>query len=554
MKSLLSPNQPYVLLTGATGMVGAQILARLLVRQVPVVVLARDSTSKSNETPVSAHDRIERRIRKFEASWGRNLKRPIVMQGDINQPNLGIGDNAIDWLRVHCGQVIHSAASLSFRPAAETTDNEPYRSNVDGTARLVALCDGLGVDDFHYISTAYVCGSRKGQVLETDAECGQPFSNDYERSKLQAERLLTNHKQWKRLTIYRPSIVIDSTGLSPVSQDRTVYGAFSMFHALASQFGLPERGEWFRNLGLAGDHYKNLVEATWVADAMVGIFADPTLHGRTYHLTARTGTSIDQMEQAFYEVTAESLQNRKSASGNGSLSKRTKAVVAAPRTRSVANGRSSIMDAIAAPFVETFLPYFRDDPTFLRSNIDDALRQISLPEQVEIGAPTLAAMIRLGKTPESRINQHVVNAATLAIANHAGLWNSQLAGESNSWGVVISGPGGGDYCCCSVIPGNQMRIAWGGESCCQRIYLTSECWEALCNGESTSSELLTSGRLLIEYDYPETETRGSESTDNELQTAVEQLICGLRGLFAHEMQDVSPKKNVLAPLTSRGQR
>ena len=243
-------------------MVGAQILARLLAKQLPVAVLARDSASKSNETPVSAHERIDRLVRKFEASWGRNLKRPIVIAGDINQPNLGICRDAIDWLRSHCRQVIHSAASLSFRPASETTDNEPYRSNVDGTVRLVALCDALGADDIHYISTAYVCGSRNGQVFETESECGQPFSNDYERSKLQAERFLTNHKQWKQLTIYRPSIVIDSTGLSPVSQDRTVYGAFSMFHSLATQFGLPERGEWLRNLGLAGDQYKNLVEAT----------------------------------------------------------------------------------------------------------------------------------------------------------------------------------------------------------------------------------------------------------------------------------------------------
>ena len=537
-------------------MVGAQILARLLAKQVPVAVLARNSASKSNETPVSAHARIDRLVRKFEASWGRNLKRPIVITGDINQPNLGIEVDAIDWLRSHCRQVIHSAASLSFRPASETTDNEPYRSNVDGTVRLVALCDALGADDIHYISTAYVCGSRNGQVFETESECGQPFSNDYERSKLQAERFLTNHKQWKQLTIYRPSIVIDSTGLSPVSQDRTVYGAFSMFHALASQFGLPKHGEWFRNLGLAGDHYKNLVEATWVADAMVGIFEDQTLHGRTYHLTARTGTSIDQMEQAFYEVTAESLQNRKSASVNGSLSKFPQEAgemlgARALGARAVVRGRSSIMDAIAAPFVETFLPYFRDDPTFLRSNIDDALLRIGLPEQVEIGATTLAAMIRLGRTTEPRIEQlddSQINtgAATEAIAKHAGDLHGQLTGDARCWGVLICGAGGGDYCC-YMNPGNRMQISWGGESCRQRIYLSSESWEALFNGDSSINELLTSGRLLVENDGAETKMH-----EDELYTTLEQLVTGLRRLFHKEMLGVPAKKNALVPLANRG--
>ncbi len=539
-------------------MVGAQILARLLAKQVPVAVLARDSASKSNETPVCAHERIDRLVRKFEASWGRNLKRPIVIAGDINQPNLGIGRDAIDWLRSHCRQVIHSAASVSFRPASETTDNEPYRSNVDGTATLVALCDTLGADDFHYISTAYVCGSRNGQVFETDSECGQPFSNDYERSKLQAERFLANHKQWNQLTIYRPSIVIDSTGLSPVSQDRTVYSAFSMFHALASQFGLPERGEWFRNLGLAGDHYKNLVEATWVADAMVGIFEDQTLHGRTYHLTARKGTSIDQMEQAFYEVTAESLQNRKSTSVSRSLSKLPKAVgdLLGSRplaSRPVVNGRSSIMDAIAAPFVETFLPYFRDDPTFLRSNIDDALLRVDLPEQVEIGATTLASMIRLGRTTEPRneqidASQFNTGAATEVIARHAGHLHGQLIGDAQCWGVLICGAGGGDYCC-YMNPGNRMQISWGGESCSQRIYLTSESWEALFNGDSSINELLTSGRLLVENDEDDTKTH-----EDELHAALELLVTGLRRLLHKEMLGVSAKRNALVPLPTRGRR
>ncbi|HBJ36772.1 MAG TPA: beta keto-acyl synthase, partial [Planctomycetaceae bacterium] len=230
------PQRNVVLLTGATGMVGSQLMAKLLASGVSVAVLARDSVQRSRDpdrrTTISASGRIETLLSRFESCPGRPLARPTVLCGDLTSDSLGLDPESLNWIAGHVNSVIHSAASLSFRPASESSSGEPYRTNVLGTANLIKVCRDAGIDDFHYVSTAYVCGLRSGRVFEADHDCGQQFANDYEHSKCQAENLVRSESSWQSPTIYRPSIVIDSSGLSPVTEDRTVYGAYSLFETL----------------------------------------------------------------------------------------------------------------------------------------------------------------------------------------------------------------------------------------------------------------------------------------------------------------------------------
>ena len=520
MTSSIPFPRPYVLLTGATGMVGSQILARLLRSQVPVVVLARSKPGRFKRRSQSAAERIELIIKRFESNFGRMLKRPVVIDGDVNEPNLALNVDELGWLEMHCGQIIHSAASLSFRPAEQSLDNEPFRTNREGTERLASLCESLGISKFHYISTAYVCGERIGNIAESELNCGQTFSNDYERSKLQAEEHLRGRFSGQNLTVYRPSIVIDSTGLSPVWQDRTVYGAYAMFNGLATKFGLPSRGEWFRNLGLAGEHCKNLVEASWVADVVVKIFENESLHGRTYHVTARDGTSIEQMEDAFHMVTAETLSAKEARKSVAAFGRTTSPVTTKLSPLTVA--QRAMMDAIAAPFVDTFLPYFRDDPKFSRDNIDLSLEQLMIAEQPEINAETLANMIRLGGSKEL-LGQGANEVGASLYSQRIKFGNSCLRSEDsastqNSWGIIVSGPGGGDFLIQSDKP---EFVFWGGESSCHRVYVSSLDWQALIDGGETARGLILSGRMTIEYDHVG-DTKNEEQMQDEAAGAVAQ--------------------------------
>jgi nucleoside-diphosphate-sugar epimerase len=100
--------------------------------------------------------------------------------------------------------VLHNAASLTFRgtdPACE-----PWRTNVEGTRHVLDVCRQAGIRHFHHVSTAYVCGLRDGIVREDELEVGQDFGNDYERSKVAAERLVRGADHLETVTVFRPSM------------------------------------------------------------------------------------------------------------------------------------------------------------------------------------------------------------------------------------------------------------------------------------------------------------------------------------------------------------
>ncbi|WP_261344716.1 type I polyketide synthase [Allorhodopirellula solitaria] len=371
-----------LLLTGATGMVGSYVMAQWLRLGQPLAVIARGKGTQN------AAERIEQILSRFEQAWNVALDRPRVFQGDLNQPGLGLLTENTRWIAENCRQILHSAASLSFAPASESADNEPYRTNVDGTAHVLDFCREANLSRFHHVSTAYVCGQRSGTVLESELDIGQSFANDYERSKSMAEAML--REAWQAgnldsLTIYRPSIVIDRTGLSPVSGDRTIYGAFSMYQMLASRFGLPDHGQWFRNLGFDGTEQKNIVDVDWIADAILAVISTPHYHDQTYHLTSQSGTTVSDLDGAFRTATQAWL------SRPTRVSRRPSNRPASPRLNA---DEKSELDRMAAPFVKTFLPYFRDDPSFGRHHIDRVIAETELAPTPEIRTDELLEMVR----------------------------------------------------------------------------------------------------------------------------------------------------------------
>ena len=385
-------------MTGATGMVGAHVLAIWMRpdadggRQRHVAVLVRDR--QLGRRTIDAADRIDAVLEPFETRWGVRLLRPRIVRGELNADGLGLSSEDDRWLREHCDEVLHSAASLNFAPAADDPNGEPIRTNVDGTNNLLRWMQSAEVDRLHHVSTAYVCGLRDGRILENDldlqndsddakrADHASPtrFANDYELSKATAERNVAAVISRERLTIMRPSIVVDPTGLSPVSGDRTIYGAHAMYQSLASRFGLPGPSVWMRQLGFDDNHRKNLVDAAWVAEAIVAIVDHPEHHGRNYHLTTPGGTSVTDLDAAFREETRRWLEKR---------SRHNPVVTPSHQPDDV---RAQI-DRVAAPFVQTFLPYFRDDPIFDQTNLDRVI-QSGLRRPPAIGRAALTGMIR----------------------------------------------------------------------------------------------------------------------------------------------------------------
>ena len=191
-----------VLLTGATGFLGMDALARLIERdddQIVVLVRAQDDEG--------ARERLNELLARLYDAPPGGAARVRAVRGDLLEPGLGLSEQDRRWLIGSVERIIHCAASISFELPLE----EAREINVQGVARVIELAReiaaGGSLRRLVHVSTAYVSGRHSGEFAEDDLDVGQEFRNTYERSKNEAEQLLAGASDLP-LAIARPSIVV----------------------------------------------------------------------------------------------------------------------------------------------------------------------------------------------------------------------------------------------------------------------------------------------------------------------------------------------------------
>jgi long-chain acyl-CoA synthetase len=255
------------LLTGATGFLGGEVLARLLERdERPVYALVR---AGSDEEAQARLDRIVSALLGGAAPPGSTA---VAVAGDVTLPRLGIPGPTRHRLAERVDRVIHCAASVSF-----TLDLDSSREiNVEGTRRMLDLGEDCahrgGLTSFLHVSTAYVAGALDGTFGEGDLEVGQEFRNPYERTKFEAELLLRARAGSLPVQIVRPSIVVGDSrsGWTP---------AFNVLYTPLRAFS---RGA-YPMLPARRSSPVDVVPVDYVADAILALDGRP---GETHHLVA----------------------------------------------------------------------------------------------------------------------------------------------------------------------------------------------------------------------------------------------------------------------------
>lgn len=262
-----SNDAPGIVLTGATGFLGGEVLARLLERDnrtIYVLIRARDhaeADKRLRQTIVGLLGRAE--------PW---MHRTVAIAADLERADMGLDGWQRQWLAERAEWIIHCAASVSFTLGLA----DSRRINVEGTRRMVELAqlaDALGgLRCLTHISTAYVAGTTRGTFTEDDLDVGQGFRNAYEGSKLEAEQALRRYGRDLPIQVMRPSIVVgDSrTGWTPAFN--VLYWPLRAF-AHGAYSILPGR----RSAPV------DVVPVDFVADAILALGGRP---GTTYHLTA----------------------------------------------------------------------------------------------------------------------------------------------------------------------------------------------------------------------------------------------------------------------------
>jgi hypothetical protein len=129
--------------------------------------------------------------------------------------------------------------------------------------------------------------------------------NDYERSKIEAERLVATCSWLPSYIIHRPSIVIGDSRTGYTSTFHGFYAPLQIGAQFAKQFGFASQaGDWFRQqLGILETDSKNLVPVDWVGESIVELATQQTLSpGTILHWTHSQPVSCAEMQRAIVDA------------------------------------------------------------------------------------------------------------------------------------------------------------------------------------------------------------------------------------------------------------
>ncbi len=463
----------YHLLTGATGLLGRYLLRDLTLADVPLVVVVRASRTES------ATQRIETAMANWEHALGRDLVRPIVMEGDISQPYLGLASTDIDWLAAQADTIIHSAASLTFY--ADEEDGEPWRSNVGGTRNALELCRRANIRNMHHVSTAYVCGQRRGRIVESELDEGQQLGNDYERTKVTAEKEVRTSGCFDHVTVHRPSIIVGDSDTGYTTSYHGFYTPLRLIHAVAMTVPWEEvlEHDWIGGLDLNGDERKNLVPVNWVSAAMTWVITHPENHGQTYHLTNPKPATVADMVLAF----------------TAALPK------VAPQHKTASNGLSTAeMFASYREQMKVYQSYWSDDPEFDSSNTSAALPDLVCPE---IKNEVMQRLIDYAIDSNFGWPREPTIPARFDIQSYLRPWLSTPAPGGNTNGrhrhfdLRVSGSGGGQWQLIvhhGRLVAAQAGLQHGAGTMC---HLTSKTFSQLVTGRLSCETAINVGKLVV---------------------------------------------------------
>lgn len=264
-----------ILMTGVTGQVGSSLARSLQACGFRVLYLIRPSKGSLPS------DRLRNAI------IGLRRDYDIAVSGDVTQPYAGMSESDRQRWKGKINMIIHGAASIKFD---EASGDETRAINIDGTANMLQLADALGVEEFHYVSTAYIAGDAK-VFGENDFDIGQAYRNPYESSKKIAEGLV---RAWHgKFSIYRLSIVIGDSSSGYVNAFNGYYGFLLPFWRLfqiqkqkwhVDSDGCRKEGVCFNEDGLLDlpltincslTSTLNLVTSDWVSCTLANLFKIP---------------------------------------------------------------------------------------------------------------------------------------------------------------------------------------------------------------------------------------------------------------------------------------
>jgi malonyl CoA-acyl carrier protein transacylase len=192
-----------ILLTGATGFLGAFLLKELLDQtQADIYCLVRSPDAKLGKV------RLQKNLESYDL-WNEHYSSRIVpVLGDLAQPQLDLSNEHFDRIASQIDTIYHNGALLNYV--------YPYSKfkpiNVLGTQEILRLACTNKIKPVHHISSVAVLESSAyygKRITESDPiECSEGICLGYSQSKWVSERLVRMAgDRGLPITIYRPPLV-----------------------------------------------------------------------------------------------------------------------------------------------------------------------------------------------------------------------------------------------------------------------------------------------------------------------------------------------------------
>ncbi len=210
-----------VFLTGGTGFLGMELLARLVeADHGPDVFVAVRAADRD-----AAAGRLDDALAELYDVPPPGAARLRAVRADLTTPGLGLDRSDRDEILREVSRVVHCAASISW----DLPLDQARTINVEGTRMVAGLAQQLDrLERFVHVSTAYVAGRTRGTFAETDLDLGQTFRNTYEQTKWEAELMLAGIPGLP-LVVVRPSIVVGESDSGWTPAFNVVYWPMQAF-------------------------------------------------------------------------------------------------------------------------------------------------------------------------------------------------------------------------------------------------------------------------------------------------------------------------------------
>ncbi|MGE5423194.1 MAG: amino acid adenylation domain-containing protein [Ignavibacteriales bacterium] len=265
-----------VLLTGATGFLGAHLLNELITTsEVTIYCLVRRKDSKG------AKARLLEVLETYFPGQTRNLfmRRVFIVDGDIADRNLGLTNKQYMKLGKTVDTVIHAAAIVKH-----LGHWEDFRiTNVLGTMNVVEFCAQFQIQ-LNHISTTGVAGQylvdypvTNTDFTENDFYIGQDYTaNVYVRSKFEAENIIFKAiESGLDVNIFRVGMLTGRYSDGRFQINITENGFYNRLKAIIAIGTVPKS---------LMDQFVELTPVDMCAQAIIRLIMTPEIHGQVFHI------------------------------------------------------------------------------------------------------------------------------------------------------------------------------------------------------------------------------------------------------------------------------